>query len=66
MPRLPDDTLHHVRAFARDVRVTAIFTGVAEANHYMEDNANEGVIAEAAGLIFVADVNDLGSRDEIR
>lgn len=60
MPRLPDDTLIHIRALGRDVRVTAVFTDDATANAYMAQRPNEGVVAEVASLVFIANIHDRG------
>lgn len=53
------DTIH-IRALGKDVRVTAVFTTGAEANAYLAAHADEGVIAEAGQMVWVADIHDLG------
>ncbi len=45
---------------AGEPKVTAIFTEQDTANHYMETHTNQGLLAEENGLIYLADIQDLG------
>lgn len=61
MSKLPATDVIHIRShMGTAVRVTAIFAEPAEANAYMEANPDQGVIAEAAGFVWIANISDLG------
>lgn len=62
--KLADHQAIYVRSMGKALRVTAMFTDVAEANQYMEKNLDDGVIAEYGGVIFLANVYDTGVKIE--
>jgi len=55
----PEQQLY-VRSMGKALRVTAIFTVDSEANAYMERNKDEGVVAEFAPFILIANIYDCG------
>lgn len=60
MGRLAKQHTVYVRSMGKALRITAMFTSVDEANAYMENNTDEGVIAEIQGVIFLANLHDQG------
>ncbi len=61
MPQLSDRIIHIRSDLGTPVRVTAVFATDNEANTYLEQHPDEGVIAEAGGLVWIADNRDLGA-----
>jgi hypothetical protein len=60
--RLNDQQTIYVRSMGKALRVTAMFTDEAEANRYMERNADEGVVAVFGPYVLLANLFDKGVR----
>ena len=59
----PNEVLLVQGGLGRYHHVTAIFTGpdaVAQANVYLDSTPGEGVLAVFAGIVFIANNDDLG------
>jgi hypothetical protein len=54
-----------IHTFGRAIRVTAMFQSADEANHYLEINPEQGVLACYGPMIFLARNRDLGFNIEI-
>ena len=50
----------YMRSMGKALKVTSIFTTVDSTNAYLETHRDEGVVAEADGLIFCANTYDHG------
>ncbi|WP_414462440.1 hypothetical protein [Hyphomicrobium sp. DY-1] len=61
MTVIADEHTVTIRALGREIRVTAIFTTADDANAYMATRPDEGVIAEIAGVVFLANIHDRAS-----
>ena len=59
--RIPKELTLYIRSMGKALRVTAIFQDVDEANKYMEQNKDEGVVAEFNGMVLLADLYDHGA-----
>ena len=55
----PEQMLY-VRSMGKLLRITAIFSDVAEANKYMENHRDEGLVAEFAPFLLIANLYDPG------
>lgn len=59
--KLKDDQILHIYSMGKKIRVTAIFHDDDEANKYMENHSDEGVIACFDPYVFIANVYDKGN-----
>jgi hypothetical protein len=60
MAKLKPEHVIYVRSMGKALRITAMFTNVADANAYLERHKDEGVIAEIQGIVFIANLHDKG------
>jgi uncharacterized membrane protein YecN with MAPEG domain len=58
--KLNDKQTLYVRSMGKALKVTAIFTNDAAANHHMERNRDEGVVAQFGEYILTANIYDHG------
>jgi hypothetical protein len=58
--QLQADQLLYVRLYGKSFRVTAVFLKDDEANQYMREHPDEGVIAAWGPLILLAKMTDTG------
>jgi len=55
----------YVRSMGKLLAVTALCNSDQEANKYMENHKDEGVVATGAGLVFLANLYDHGTKAEL-
>ena len=60
--KLAKEHMMYFRSMGKAFRITAIFTDMDQANDYMEKNRDEGLIAEVAPYLFLANLYDHGTR----
>ena len=58
--KLKPEQMLYVRTMGKALKVTAVFTDDDSANAYMSNHSDEGVVAEFAPYIFIANVYDNG------
>lgn len=61
MGKLKEHEKLKVATMGKLLDITAIFTSDDEANAYMHRNPDEGVVAEIQGVVFIANVHDMGT-----
>lgn len=54
------DVIHIRSQMGATIRVTAVFTTDADTNAYLAEHPEEGVIANAGGMVWIASMHDTG------